>query len=142
MTDIEYIASRLSREDILCQLAEEAAELAKAAQNIGGVWVTDACDKLAVRKCACSARAELHIRLRVKRAARKECPDPAYSLLGSVTAVDYHRTVSLLRKHQRCKHSGGSHAHHKRRRLHRAFSTDYFKGIVGVFPYSFIGGTA
>lgn len=26
MTDIEYIAQKLSREDILCQLAEEAAD--------------------------------------------------------------------------------------------------------------------
>lgn len=34
MTDIEYIASRLSREDILCQLAEEAAELAQAALKL------------------------------------------------------------------------------------------------------------
>lgn len=34
MTDIEYIASKLSREDILCQLAEEAAELAQAALKL------------------------------------------------------------------------------------------------------------
>ena len=34
MTDIEYIASRLSREDILCQLAEEASELAQAALKL------------------------------------------------------------------------------------------------------------
>lgn len=34
MTDIEYIASRLSREDILCQLAEEAAELSQAALKL------------------------------------------------------------------------------------------------------------
>lgn len=34
MTDIEYVASRLSREDILCQLAEEAAELAQAALKL------------------------------------------------------------------------------------------------------------
>lgn len=34
MTDIEYIASRLSKEDILCQLAEEAAELAQAALKL------------------------------------------------------------------------------------------------------------
>lgn len=33
-TDIEYIASRLSREDILCQLAEEASELAQAALKL------------------------------------------------------------------------------------------------------------
>ena len=33
-TDIEYIASKLSREDILCQLAEEAAELAQAALKL------------------------------------------------------------------------------------------------------------
>lgn len=33
-TDIEYIASKLSREDILCQLAEEAAELAQAALEL------------------------------------------------------------------------------------------------------------
>ena len=31
MTDIEYIAANLSDEDILCQIAEEAAELAQAA---------------------------------------------------------------------------------------------------------------
>ena len=31
MTDLEYIAANLSDEDILCQIAEEAAELAKAA---------------------------------------------------------------------------------------------------------------
>ena len=30
MTDLEYIAANLSDEDILCQIAEEAAELAKA----------------------------------------------------------------------------------------------------------------
>jgi hypothetical protein len=34
MTDIEYIAQKLSREDILCQLAEEAAELAQAALKL------------------------------------------------------------------------------------------------------------
>ncbi len=34
MTDIEYIASKLSREDILCQLAEEAAELSQAALKL------------------------------------------------------------------------------------------------------------
>lgn len=34
MTDIEYIASRLNREDILCQLAEEASELAQAALKL------------------------------------------------------------------------------------------------------------
>ncbi len=34
MTDIEYIASKLSKEDILCQLAEEAAELAQAALKL------------------------------------------------------------------------------------------------------------
>ena len=33
-TDIEYIASRLSREDILCQLAEEASELTQAALKL------------------------------------------------------------------------------------------------------------
>ena len=34
MTDIEYIASKLSQEDILCQLAEEASELAQAALKL------------------------------------------------------------------------------------------------------------
>ncbi len=34
MSDIEYIASKLSREDILCQLAEEAAELSQAALKL------------------------------------------------------------------------------------------------------------
>lgn len=34
MTDIEYIASKLSREDILCQLAEEASELSQAALKL------------------------------------------------------------------------------------------------------------
>lgn len=34
MTDIEFIASKLSREDILCQLAEEATELAQAALKL------------------------------------------------------------------------------------------------------------
>ena len=34
MTDIEYIASKLSREDILCQLAEEANELSQAALKL------------------------------------------------------------------------------------------------------------
>ena len=34
MTDIEYIASKLSREDILCQLADEAAELSQAALKL------------------------------------------------------------------------------------------------------------
>ena len=34
MTDLEYIAENLSDEDILCQLAEEAAELSKAALKL------------------------------------------------------------------------------------------------------------
>lgn len=34
MTDLEYIAENLSEEDILCQLAEEAAELAQAALKL------------------------------------------------------------------------------------------------------------
>lgn len=34
MTDIEYIAANLSDEDILCQIAEEAAELARAALKL------------------------------------------------------------------------------------------------------------
>ena len=34
MTDIEYIAASLSEEDILCQIAEEAAELAQAALKL------------------------------------------------------------------------------------------------------------
>ena len=34
MTDIEYIAENLSEEDILCQIAEEAAELAQAALKL------------------------------------------------------------------------------------------------------------
>lgn len=34
MSDIEYIASKLSREELLCQLAEEAAELAQAALKL------------------------------------------------------------------------------------------------------------
>lgn len=34
MTDLEYIAENLSDEDILCQLAEEAAELAQAALKL------------------------------------------------------------------------------------------------------------
>ena len=34
MTDLEYIAETLSDEDILCQIAEEAAELAKAALKL------------------------------------------------------------------------------------------------------------
>ena len=34
MTDLEYIAANLSDEDILCQIAEEAAELAKAALKL------------------------------------------------------------------------------------------------------------
>lgn len=34
MTDIEYIAQKLSQEDILCQLAEEASELAQAALKL------------------------------------------------------------------------------------------------------------
>lgn len=34
MTDIRYIASVLSTEDILCQLAEEASELAQAALKL------------------------------------------------------------------------------------------------------------
>lgn len=31
MTDLEFIASRLSEEELLCQIAEEASELAQAA---------------------------------------------------------------------------------------------------------------
>lgn len=31
MTDLEYIVSKLSKEEILCQIAEEASELAQAA---------------------------------------------------------------------------------------------------------------
>ena len=34
MTDLEYIAENLSEEDILCQIAEEAAELSKAALKL------------------------------------------------------------------------------------------------------------
>ena len=34
MADLEYIAENLSEEDILCQIAEEAAELAKAALKL------------------------------------------------------------------------------------------------------------
>ena len=34
MTGLEYIAANLSEEDILCQIAEEAAELAKAALKL------------------------------------------------------------------------------------------------------------
>lgn len=34
MTDIEFIASKLRREDILCQLAEEASELSQAALKL------------------------------------------------------------------------------------------------------------
>lgn len=34
MTNLEYIAANLSEEDILCQIAEEAAELAKAALKL------------------------------------------------------------------------------------------------------------
>ena len=34
MTDLEYIAANLSDEDILCQIAEEADELAKAALKL------------------------------------------------------------------------------------------------------------
>ena len=34
MTNLEYIAANLSAEDILCQIAEEAAELAQAALKL------------------------------------------------------------------------------------------------------------
>ena len=34
MTDLEYIAENLSDEDILCQIAEEAAELTQAALKL------------------------------------------------------------------------------------------------------------
>ncbi len=34
MTDLEYIVENLSEEDILCQIAEEAAELAQAALKL------------------------------------------------------------------------------------------------------------
>lgn len=34
MTDLEYIVENLSEEDILCQIAEEAVELAKAALKL------------------------------------------------------------------------------------------------------------
>ena len=34
MTDLEYIIANLSEEDILCQIAEEAAELAQAALKL------------------------------------------------------------------------------------------------------------
>ena len=34
MTDLEYIAENLSDEDILCQIVEEAAELAQAALKL------------------------------------------------------------------------------------------------------------
>lgn len=34
MTNLEYIAENLSNEDILCQIAEEAAELAQAALKL------------------------------------------------------------------------------------------------------------
>lgn len=34
MTDLEYIVSKLSKEEILCQIAEEASELAQAALKL------------------------------------------------------------------------------------------------------------
>lgn len=34
MNDIKYVASRLSEEELLCQLAEEASELAQAALKL------------------------------------------------------------------------------------------------------------
>ena len=34
MTDLEYIAENLSEEDILCQIAEEASELAQSALKL------------------------------------------------------------------------------------------------------------
>lgn len=55
MTDLEYIAENLSEEDILCQLAEEASELAQAALKLRRVITgtnptpmnyRDACDNL------------------------------------------------------------------------------------------------
>lgn len=38
MNNIEYIRKRLSREDLLCQLAEECAELGKAALKLCRVY--------------------------------------------------------------------------------------------------------
>lgn len=34
MTDLEYVASHLSEEELLCQIAEEASELAQAALKL------------------------------------------------------------------------------------------------------------
>lgn len=41
MTDYEYIASRLTEETVLCQIAEEAAELAQAALKLRRVLAQD-----------------------------------------------------------------------------------------------------
>lgn len=52
MSDFEYIANNLSDNDILCQIAEEAAELAKAALKLrrvlSGTNPTPVSDKEAV----------------------------------------------------------------------------------------------
>lgn len=52
MTNLEYIAANLSDEDILCQIAEEAAELSKAALKLRRVMTQTNPTPVSVKKAA------------------------------------------------------------------------------------------
>ena len=52
MTDLEYIAANLSEEDILCQISEEAAELAQAALKLRRAMTQTNPTTVSVKKAA------------------------------------------------------------------------------------------
>ena len=101
MTDIEYIASRLSNEELLCQLAEEAAELAQAALKLRRVITgtnptpmnyRDACDNL-IEEIADVRAAE-----RVVICAGTEDTSTAHLAIESKMEYKTYRWAKRLRK--------------------------------------------
>ena len=101
MTDIEYIASRLSNEELLCQLAEEAAELAQAALKVRRVITgtnptpmnyRDACDNL-IEEIADVRAAE-----RVVICAGTEDTSTAHLAIESKMKYKTYRWAKRLRK--------------------------------------------
>lgn len=52
MTDLEYIVENLSEEDILCQISEEAAELAQAALKLRRAMTQTNPTTVSVKKAA------------------------------------------------------------------------------------------
>ena len=101
MTDIEYIASRLSIEELLCQLAEEAAEPAQAALKLRRVITgtnptpmnyRDACDNL-IEEIADVRAAE-----RVVICAGTEDTSTAHLAIESKMEYKTYRWAKRLRK--------------------------------------------